>query len=81
MAYPALPSFPTSTTTSYADLCHVTAGDRFVLRGYEYRATCSAQLTGNLLCINAQCVNPAMPSGWELVTIVEQRPSVEGGAA
>ena len=77
MATPALPTFPTSTRTSFDDLMKVKEGDLFVLRGYEYRArgNATSYRRNGLETVDIQAVrrNGAMPSGWELATVIENR--------
>lgn len=77
MAYPAFPTFPVSTNTSFDDLMKIKAGQHFVLGGYEYRAHNDAVTTKSkgveTVRIDAKRRNGAMPSGWELATVSEWR--------
>jgi len=71
-------TLPASTCTSFDDLTRITSGDRFVLNGYEYRADAdavTARTNGfEAVTIPARRRHPAMPSGWELATVIESRP-------
>lgn len=77
MTYPAFPTFPASTSTSFDDLMKVKEGDLFVLGGYEYRArgNATSYRRNGFETVDIQAVrrNGAMPSGWELATVIENR--------
>ena len=73
----AIPTFPTSTSTSFDDLMTIKAGQHFVLRGYEYRAlgdAVTAKRKGvETVTIHADRRHHGMRSGWELATVSEWR--------
>ena len=77
MTYPAMPKFPTATTTSFEGLTQIKEGQEFVLRGYVCKATKDAvTYTRNgfeTILLPALRANPAMPSGWELADVHESR--------
>lgn len=77
MAYPALPTFPASTSTSFDDLMMIKEGQAFVLKGYEYRAlddAVTAKRNGiETVSIQSRRCHGGMPSGWELCTVSESR--------
>lgn len=77
MAYPAFRTLPADTTTSFEDLAKIKSGQRFPLRGYEYEACGDAVSTirngFGIVMIDAKRRHSAMPSGWELATVMEHR--------
>ena len=53
------------------DLAKIKAGEIFTLRGFTYRASEDAKLHAGSIWIDAVRQNGAVPSGWELATVME----------
>lgn len=53
------------------NLGNIKAGETFTLRGFTYRAKEDAKVRAGNVWIDAERKNGAMPSGWELATVME----------
>lgn len=77
MPYPALPTFPASTNTSFDDLMTIKEGQEFMIDGYHYVALGDATATRRHgfenIHIPAKRRHGAMHSGWELATVLKHR--------